>query len=203
MGQQVGGVPEDAPLTGESRGIGAYLARQRRLRGISLDDLSALTKIPRRSLERLESGAFDGQADGFSRGFVRTVAQALGLEAEDAVLRLLGEPAEADPGAASGGAWWLRVALIGAALAALSSAVAVAIWWLATFLAPDASVPEDPPVVYRRDAVRALAESQALRDALRESDATEATDAPDDEPVDSPGDDAAHPGADPALGGHR
>ncbi|MDH5565971.1 MAG: helix-turn-helix domain-containing protein, partial [Myxococcales bacterium] len=56
--------------------VGAYLAAQRRLRGISLDELAERTVIPRRNLERLESGAFDGNADGFTRGFVRTVSEA-------------------------------------------------------------------------------------------------------------------------------
>ena len=76
MGKEVQGVPED-PTLGS---VGRYLAGQRLLRGISLDDLAVLTKIPRRSLERLEAGAFDHVADGFSRGFVRAVADALGLD---------------------------------------------------------------------------------------------------------------------------
>ncbi|MBW2716886.1 MAG: helix-turn-helix domain-containing protein, partial [Deltaproteobacteria bacterium] len=35
--------------------IGAYLARERRLRGISVGELAELTKIPTRSIERLEA----------------------------------------------------------------------------------------------------------------------------------------------------
>ena len=48
--------------------VGLYLAGQRRLRGISVDDLAAQTRIPRRNIERLEAGAFDAAPDGFSRG---------------------------------------------------------------------------------------------------------------------------------------
>ena len=49
MGNEVRGLPED-PTLGS---VGRYLRGQRLLRGISLDDLAVLTKLPRRSLERL------------------------------------------------------------------------------------------------------------------------------------------------------
>src|SRR5262245_53404747 len=88
---EAGGAPPPSEFS-----IGRYLASQRELRGISLDDLSARTKIPRRNLERLESGAFDAQQDGFVRGFVRTVADALGLDAREAVMRMSAEPAGGD-----------------------------------------------------------------------------------------------------------
>jgi cytoskeletal protein RodZ len=87
--------PGDSPA--HSRGIGAWLARQRRLRGISLDELEALTRVPRRSLERLEAGAYDASPDGFARGFVRTVASAIGLDPDDAVSRMLSEVALPPP----------------------------------------------------------------------------------------------------------
>jgi len=54
--------------------VGHYLASQRKLRGISLEELATRTRIPGRNLERLESGALDGDSDGFSRGLVRIVA---------------------------------------------------------------------------------------------------------------------------------
>src|SRR4029453_15130270 len=80
MGQEVRGDAETTALSRDpERSIGAYLARQRELRGFTLDDLAAQTRIPRRSLERLESGVFDRAPDGFVRGFVRTVASALAL----------------------------------------------------------------------------------------------------------------------------
>ena len=75
--------------------IGDYLRRQRILRDVSIDELSSMTRIPLRSLERLERGEFDGETDGFVRGFVRTVAGALGLDVEDTVARMLEEPAAA------------------------------------------------------------------------------------------------------------
>jgi len=78
--------------TFETHPIGEYLRRQRILRGMSAEELADLTRIPIRSLERLESGQFDGQTDGFVRGFVRTVAGALGLDANDTLARMLEEP---------------------------------------------------------------------------------------------------------------
>jgi hypothetical protein len=73
------------------------------MRGISVGELAELTKIPTRSIERMEAGAFDGNPDGFVRGFVRTIAVGLGLDPEEAVMRMLGEPADL-AGAAGGSA---------------------------------------------------------------------------------------------------
>jgi hypothetical protein len=148
--------------------IGRYLARQRRLRGVSLGELADLTKIPLRSLERLEDGAFDHQADGFSRGFVRTVAEALGLDAEEAVMRLLGEPPSGDDGLALRRPSLQRWALGGALL--LGGLLAIIGLW--SLWGGDASDPADeasPGIVYRRDVVREIAEAQRAHEAGGES----------------------------------
>jgi hypothetical protein len=153
-------------LTDQAGGsIGTYLARQRRLRGISLDELSESTKIPRRSLERLEAGAFDGQPDGFSRGFVRTISGALGLDSEDSINRLLGEPLDADDEAA-GQAWnyrWLAIA----AGAPVAIGMILAAGWLWERSGLSAGWTDEPEIVYRRDAVRALALQQAQQQPLQ------------------------------------
>jgi len=137
--------------------LGAWLARQRELRGIRLEELSILTRLPLRSLVRLEAGVFDGQQDGFVRGFVRTVSVAIGLDPEDAVARLLAEPVARprrrwpDP---------RRVALVAVGLAS-SIAAAAALWqWIQ---APPGEVArsEEAPLL-RRDPVRALAIEQGL-----------------------------------------
>jgi hypothetical protein len=151
--------------SGPELAIGRYLARQRRLRGVSLDELAGLTKIPLRSLERLEDGAFDHQADGFARGFVRTVAEALGLDAEEAVMRLLGEPPSGDEGLALRRLSLRRWALGSALL--LGGAAAIFLLW--SLWSGDASDPADeasPEIVYRRDVVRELAEAQRASDAV-------------------------------------
>jgi hypothetical protein len=164
MGRAVGGLPETPALIagGEDAGsIGAYIARQRRLRGISLEELEALTRIPRRSLERLEAGAFDSDPDGFVRGFVRTVSLAIGLDPDDTVTRMLAEP---DPRRGR-----RRIPRPSSAAALLLAACLVAIgagavWTLvgarAGQLAEAPLAPERRRV--RRDAVRALAVERGL-----------------------------------------
>ncbi len=198
MGREIRGVSEAPPLIGgadpasEDRArdceisIGAYLARERRLRGISVGELAELTKIPTRSIERLEAGAFDGNPDGFVRGFVRTIAVGLGLDPEEAVMRMLGEPAELAE-AAGGAPFRLdRPLLVVAALLAAGVGLGLAIWGWAS-REPSAPTADDAPkVVYRRDAVRALADEQARAEVA----ARNAMDG--SEPVGSPGDEPPH-----------
>ncbi len=170
MGEEVGGVPEAAPVgvgdaaadaAGSEGSIGRYLARQRQLRDISVHELASLTKIPIRSLERLESGAFDAAPDGFARGFVRTVAEALGLDPDDAVMRLMQEPPEEEPPV--GGLARARGPLLGALLLLGVGLLAVLLWRLvAGWLAPDAG-PVQSDLILRQDPVRSLAREQASR----------------------------------------
>jgi cytoskeletal protein RodZ len=155
-----------------SEPIGVYLARQRELRGISLDDLAEATRIPRHSLERLEAGAFDARPDGFARAFVRTVAVALGLEPDDTVNRMRPEPEAARALARAARRSRLVLALV---VAALVSAFPV-IWvnWIAPAppespaVAP-AGATGDPELVLRPDAVRRLAEDVWKQHRPRES----------------------------------
>lgn len=142
--------------------IGAYLARQRQLRGISLEELAGRLRIPERSLQRLEAGAFDRDPDGFARGFVRTVAIALGLPPDETVARMLPEASGEDDG---GRGALARVARAVALAAVLGAAGASAWMWFASgasrALAPMFRPGADGLVV-RRDAVRALAEEHGL-----------------------------------------
>jgi hypothetical protein len=164
MGQGIGRVPEAPGIGGDAdlgvEPIGRYIAQQRRLRGIELEDLAARTRIPRRSLERLEAGAFDHSPDGFSRGFVRTVAEAIGLDPDDAVARMLPEPDAARHGSPRGsrvlGAIAATVALVGLALAARQLVASLPVRLQAT-------TASERPV--RRDYVRALAEAQGIATA--------------------------------------
>ena len=163
MGQEIRGKPAAPALTADpERSIGTYLARQRELRGISLDELATLTRIPRRSLERLESGVFDRAPDGFVRGFVRTVAAALGLDPDEAVMRLLCEPA-VDADVEPAGAVWTSPMLRWAALALAFLLAAGAIGWLAAGLRERAGAPRADEVVIRRDPVRELAREVGQR----------------------------------------
>jgi cytoskeletal protein RodZ len=158
MGKEIRGSPEAAALNGAEPGegsIGSYLARQRRLRGVSMDDLANLTRIPRRSLERLEAGAFDSKPDGFVRGFVRTVADALGLDPDDAVNRLLREPREDEAAALARARFQRRKLLIGLGFAAAALLAALALGRLGVRVFASESEGSDP-VVYRHDTLRGL-----------------------------------------------
>jgi transcriptional regulator with XRE-family HTH domain len=143
--------------------IGAYLARQRELRGISRDELASRLRIPVRSLQRLEDGVFDHDQDGFARGFVRTVAIELGLPPDETLARMLPEAAGDDDGAGAGPL--ARVARAVALAVALGAAGASSWMWFASgasqALAPTFRAREDGLVV-RRDAVRALAVEHGL-----------------------------------------
>jgi transcriptional regulator with XRE-family HTH domain len=164
--------------------IGAYLARQRRLRGISVAELADLTKIPTRSIERMESGAFDRNPDGFVRGFVRAVAVALGLDPEEAVMRMLGEPADSAGAAQPPVLQFDRRLLVISALLAATLGLGLAIWGWAASRAPSAPAGEDTPeIVYRHDAVRALAEEQARieGDPQRDAGGSESVGSPGDQ----------------------
>jgi cytoskeletal protein RodZ len=181
MGREIRGVPDSPPLNGgadplpegNERGyefsIGAYLARERRLRGISVGELADLTKIPARSIERMEAGAFDGNPDGFVRGFVRTVAVALGLDPEEAVMRMFGEPADSAEGAGVSALQLDRRLLAIAALLVLAVGFGLAIWGWASRAPVVVAGDDTPKIVYRRDAVRALADEQARSEADRSS----------------------------------
>jgi cytoskeletal protein RodZ len=70
---------------------GQFIMQQRKRRGMSIEQLAAATKIPRRSLELLEAGRY-GELPGpvFVKGFFRCAARSLGLNSET-VLELLYE----------------------------------------------------------------------------------------------------------------
>lgn len=165
MGQGIGRIPAAPPVGAASapglgrEPIGRYIAQQRVLRGIDLDELAARTRIPRRSLERLEAGAFDHTPDGFSRGFVRTVAEAIGLDPDEAVARMRVEPeATRQIGMPRSG----RVLAVAAGLA-LAALLALAV-------REGAFAPPPPPALnarggalpVRRDYVRALAAARGI-----------------------------------------
>ncbi len=62
--------------------IGAYLRRERELRQVSLEELVQITRVPLKMLQHIESDEFDElPGDVFARGFVRSYARALGLDA--------------------------------------------------------------------------------------------------------------------------
>jgi len=149
----------------EAFSIGTYLRQQRALRNISLEDLSLRTRIPLRSLQRLEAGAFDGNADGFVRGFVRTVADGLGLDPDATLLRMMREPLPSG-GFAGGFGLGPRAVVLGLAVIGALAFGFVAVRALSQ-LAAGASASAETGAVLRRDPVRELAEAQAAALAAR------------------------------------
>ena len=169
MGGSTRDAPKSHPSSGESdadslegaQSIGAYLSAQRRLRGISIEALSQQTRIPLRSLERLESGSFDADVDGFVRGFVRTVALALGLDADEALNRARQEPSDAAPARVAPRLSIKRV-LVTVLGIALLGGVGFAVQLIAISVADSGRGRVSQPVVVRRDPVRSLAEAQGV-----------------------------------------
>ena len=79
-------------------GFGEHLKREREMRGVTLDEICAATRIANRFLEALESEDWDRLPGGvFNRGFVRAVARYLGLDEEALVAEYLLATAERNP----------------------------------------------------------------------------------------------------------
>src|SRR5262245_5005452 len=98
--------------------FGSRFKQEREARHLSLGDVARVTKIPERSLERLEGGRFDElPAEVFVRGFVRSYARAVGLGPAD-LARRYGEIVSTDEPR-------LEVSLAGAVRAAAARAVTV------------------------------------------------------------------------------
>jgi cytoskeletal protein RodZ len=66
--------------------FGESLKREREMRGVTLDEISAATRIATRFLRAIENEAWEQLPGGvFNRGFVRAVARYLGLDEENIV----------------------------------------------------------------------------------------------------------------------
>src|SRR3990172_8270599 len=75
-------------MTPERVNFGSRLRDQRGARPLSPAERGRVTKIPERSLERLEEGRFDElPGDVFVRGFLRSYARSVGMDPEDTVRR--------------------------------------------------------------------------------------------------------------------
>ncbi|WP_051662902.1 helix-turn-helix domain-containing protein [Alicyclobacillus macrosporangiidus] len=77
------------------RALGVQLREQRLRLGIGLDELQAATKIRKRYLEALESGDWSIlPGDVYARGFVRSYAEAVGLDGRQLLEAYVDGPAE-------------------------------------------------------------------------------------------------------------
>jgi cytoskeletal protein RodZ len=82
--------------------FGEHLRRERELRGVTLEEIAAATRIAPRFLEALENERWDQLPGGaFNRGFIRSVARFLGLDEENMVAEYALETRGANQSAAS------------------------------------------------------------------------------------------------------
>jgi len=78
--------------------FGERLRRQREMRGISLEEIVATTKISRRLLQALEDEQFDLLPGGiFNKSYVRAYAKCVGLSEDEAVAEYLEAARELPP----------------------------------------------------------------------------------------------------------
>jgi len=76
-------------VEGKTESFGEYLKREREFRHISLDELSKATKIRKYYLDAIERNEYKllpGEA--YLKGFVRAYAKHIGIDPDDAILRL-------------------------------------------------------------------------------------------------------------------
>jgi cytoskeleton protein RodZ len=82
--------------------VGAYLRDLRVKRGLSLEDVTRVTRIAPRYLEALENDSFDSlPAPVFARGFIRAYSQAVGGSPEEALAIYDGRDGVPQPPAAA------------------------------------------------------------------------------------------------------
>jgi cytoskeleton protein RodZ len=78
--------------------FGERLRREREMRGISLDEIAATTKIGTRLLRALEGGQFELLPGGiFNKNYVRAYARHLGIDEEESVADYLQAAQESPP----------------------------------------------------------------------------------------------------------
>jgi len=66
--------------------FGEHLKREREMRGVSLDEIAAATRINTRFLEAIENERWDQLPGGvFNRGFIRSIARYLGMDEDSLV----------------------------------------------------------------------------------------------------------------------
>ena len=81
-------LPAVDPRAEAVRGFGRYLLRERELRGLSPGDVARVTKLAPAVIEAIESGDPDRMPPrGYLVGYLRSYSAAVGLGADDVVLR--------------------------------------------------------------------------------------------------------------------
>jgi cytoskeleton protein RodZ len=92
--------------------FGEALRCERQRRSVSLEDIAQTTKVTVRSLQALESDAFDQLPGGIlSKGIVRSYVRFLGLDESEWVERFLDASGQKNPPGPSGDKDWAAFAL--------------------------------------------------------------------------------------------
>jgi cytoskeleton protein RodZ len=92
--------------------FGEALRCERQRRSVSLEDIAQTTKVTVRSLQALESDAFDQLPGGIlSKGIVRSYVRFLGLDESEWVERFLDASGQRNPPLANGDKDWAAFAL--------------------------------------------------------------------------------------------
>jgi transcriptional regulator with XRE-family HTH domain len=107
--------------------FGEHLKREREMRGVSLEEISAATRISTRFLDAIEREQWDLLPGGvFNRGFIRAIGRFLGLDEDSLVAEYALETRDAAPprivpeySGDSSGRPWLAIALFGVLVTAL------------------------------------------------------------------------------------
>lgn len=78
--------------------VGQQISQERRLRQLSLEELALTTRIPLQTLRCMEEDRFDAlPGDVFARGFLRSYADAIGIDANEVVERFDSHRDRKDP----------------------------------------------------------------------------------------------------------
>jgi cytoskeletal protein RodZ len=68
--------------------VGSFLRQEREAKGMSIEEVARATRVPMSSVERLESDQFDElPGEVFVRGFMKSYARAVGLDADEVLAR--------------------------------------------------------------------------------------------------------------------
>lgn len=68
--------------------VGTYLRRHREAKRMSVEEVSRATRVPMSSVERIEADRFDElPGEVFVRGFLKSYARSVGLQAEEVLAR--------------------------------------------------------------------------------------------------------------------
>jgi transcriptional regulator with XRE-family HTH domain len=161
----------------DSGGIGAQLRAEREAQALTLEQVSAETRIPMRHLQTIESGDFASlPGRSYATGFARTYAKLLGLAPEFVVdqvrAEMAAQPQDEDDGERfepgdparipSAGLSWL-------ALAAVLLLLLGGFFFMRTLFTPAAQLPSLVEQQEQEDAAR-QAQAQAQREASAQAE---------------------------------